>query len=361
MFLHTHRRSGLLLAVTNRTSQYLNVWLDQGRLTVQIQSSQTVACENVVNDGYLHLVGISITEGQISLLESDMVCASVEASQIYIRTGDKIYVGGIEDADISARFGGYFKGCIQDLRLNNWRLQFFPFSVPVTFYSPERLVNVLEGCVGDEVCAVGISSVTFQNNVILRYRSNGLISRHLTSISFSIRTRKRNASVLHANSSTDFVTVSLQNSLLVMELLSISSGSSSSNPLIMHSTRPLADGKWHNVELFMVSPKVNTSKWIMLLRGNAEDTVISKSESGNLDFLREGVDILLGGRSFRLADWNLIGCLSTVEIGGIILPYYGATDVRLPRTQEEQFIKISTVSLLRGCKGDVVASFINMP
>ncbi|KAB5559433.1 hypothetical protein PHYPO_G00029070 [Pangasianodon hypophthalmus] len=415
MFLHTHRKSGLLLAVTNRTSQYLNVWLEQGRLTVQIHSSQTVACENVVSDGYLHLVGISITEGQISLLESDTVCASVEASQIYIRTGDKIYVGGMEDADVSARFGGYFKGCIQDLRLNNWRLQFFPFSVPVTFSSPERLVNVLEGCVGDELCAknpcrnggtcvslrdnfscicppstsgryckdvrwcelspcpypskcitVGlgydcISSVTFQNDVILRYRSNGLISRHLTSISFSIRTRKRNASVLHANSSTDFVTVSLLNGLLVMELLSISSGLSSSSPLIMHSTRPVADGKWHNVELFMVSPKVNTSKWIMLLQGNVEDTVTSKLESGNLDFLREGVDILLGGQSFRLADWNLIGCLSTVEIGGIVLPYYGATDVRLPRTQEEQFIKISTVSLLRGCKGDVVASFINMP
>lgn len=111
----------------------------------------------------------------------------------------------------------------------------------------------------------------------------------------------------------------------------------------------------------MVSPKVNTSKWIMLLQGIVEDTVTSKSASGNLDFLREDVDILLGGKSFRLADWNLIGCLSTVEIGGIILPYYGTTDVRLPRTQEEQFIKISTVSLLRGCKGDMVASFINMP
>ncbi|XP_053491020.1 protein crumbs homolog 1 [Ictalurus furcatus] len=414
MFLHTHQKSGLLLAVTNRTSQYLNVWLEQGRLTTQIHSSQTVACENVVSDGHLHLVGISIAEGQIRLLESDLVCASVEARQIYIRTGDKIYVGGMEDADISARFGGYFKGCIQDLRLNNWRLQFFPFSLPVIFYSPERLVNVLEGCVGDELCAenpcqnggtcislrdnfscicppstsgrcceelqwcelspcpypsqcitVGlgyecISRVTFQNNVVLRYRSNGLISRHLTSISFSIRTRKRNAFVLHANSSTDFVTVSLQNGLLVMELLSISSGSSSSSPLIMHSFRTIADGKWHNVELFMVSPKVNTSKWIMLLQGIVEDTVTSKSASGNLDFLREDVDILLGGKSFRLANWNLIGCLSTVEIGGIILPYYGTTDVRLPRTQEEQFIKISTVSLLRGCKGDMVASFINM-
>lgn len=123
---------------------------------MQIHSSQTVACENIVNDGHLHLVGISSTEDKISLLESDLVCASLEASQIYIHTGDQIYVGGMEDADISASFGGYFKGCIQDLRLNNWHLQFFPISVPITFYGPECLVNVLEGCVGDELCAVGL-------------------------------------------------------------------------------------------------------------------------------------------------------------------------------------------------------------
>lgn len=116
-----------------------------------------------MNDGHLHLVGISIAEDQISLLESDLVCASVEARWINIQTGDKIYVGGMEDADILPRFGGSFKGCIQDLRLNNWRLQFFPFSVPVIFYRPERLVNVLEGCVGDELCAVGLKGLQQQS------------------------------------------------------------------------------------------------------------------------------------------------------------------------------------------------------
>lgn len=197
--------------------------------------------------------------------------------------------------------------------------------------------------------------MTFQNNDILRYRSNGLISRHLSSISFSIRTHKRNTSVLHANSSTDFVSVSLENGLLVMKLQSVSS-----SPLIMRSTRLIADGEWHNVELFMVFPKANTSQWIMLLQGNVEDSVTSRSEAGNLDFLREGVDILLGGWTSRLADWNLIGCLSTVEIGGIVLPYYGVTDVMLPRTQEEQFMKISIDSLLKGCDGNEMATFPNI-
>lgn len=155
MFLRTHERSGLLLAVTNRTSRYLKVWLEQGRLTMQIDGSQSVACENVINDGYLHLVRISITEGLISLLESELECASVKARQIYIQTGDRIYVGGIEDADVSATFGGNFKGCIQDVRLNNWHLQFFPLGVPAIFYSPERLVNVSQGCLRDDLCAVG--------------------------------------------------------------------------------------------------------------------------------------------------------------------------------------------------------------
>lgn len=159
VFVRTHERSGLLLAVTNRTSWYLKVWLEQGRLTVQVHGSEIAACENVLNDGYLHLVGISIAEGQISLLESELECASVEASQIYIHTGDNIYVGGVEDADVSANFGGYFKGCIQDLRLNNWLLQFTPQSVPAAFNSPERLVNISEGCFGDDLCAVGLNVI----------------------------------------------------------------------------------------------------------------------------------------------------------------------------------------------------------
>lgn len=199
----------------------------------------------------------------------------------------------------------------------------------------------------------GISNITFQDNTTLVYRGNGLISRHLTSIVFSIRTRKHNAAVLHAESGPDFVTVSIQDGFLVLELLSGTSSSSSLSPVILHSPRPVADGEWHVIELLMDRPWANSSQWIMVPLDEKDARTVSDSMTGNLDFLREGIDIMLGGLGPE-SDWNLIGCLSNVEIGGIVLPYYGPTEVRFPRTQEEKFNKISETPVQTGCVGEVV-------
>ncbi|XP_072517038.1 protein crumbs homolog 1 [Salminus brasiliensis] len=408
MFLRTRRKSGLLLLVTNSTNQYLRVWLEQGRLKAQVDNSQSVVSKNIVSDGDIHFVSVAVEYGQMMLLESDLVSGPVPVDPVDMHAGDKVYVAGMDDTVTSTVFGGHFKGCIQDLRLNDMPLLFFPSGVPGKSYSPEHLVNVSEGCIGDDYCTknpcqnggmcfsvwddfmctcppstsgrhcekvqwcelspcpaqaqcrtVGqgyecISSATFQSDIILTYRSNGLISRHLTNISFSIRTRKRNATILHAHSGSDFVSVSLQDGLLVLELLStLSSFSPSSSPLTLHSARAISDGKWHSIQLFMVAPWANSSQWTMHLPDDGEELITSSSKASNLDFLREGVDILLGGLGTE-PDSNLIGCLSTVEIGGIVLPYYSPSDVRLPRTQEEQFQKASTASVLSGCAGGLV-------
>lgn len=198
----------------------------------------------------------------------------------------------------------------------------------------------------------GISNGIFLDNTTLVYRGNGLISRHLTSIVFSIRTRKHNAAVLHAESGTDFVTVSIQDGFLVLELLSGAFASSTLSPVTLHSPRPVADGEWHVVELLMTNPWANSSQWMMVPLDEKNETTISDSVTGNLDFLREGIDIMLGG--LGESGWNLIGCLSNVEIGGIVLPYYSSSEVRFPRTQEEKFNKISEKPVQTGCVGEMV-------
>lgn len=69
-----------------------------------------------------------------------------------------------------------------------------------------------------------------------------------------------------------------------------------------------------------------------------------------MDFLRQGVEIFLGGLAPD-AGWSLAGCLGTVELGGIALPYFSSSDVNLPRLQEEQFVQTSLHPPLLGCSG----------
>lgn len=77
---------------------------------------------------------------------------------------------------------------------------------------------------------------------------------------------------------------------------------------------------------------------------------MSSVTCGDLDFLRENVDILLGG----LGPWaNFEGCLGLIEIGDLSLPFYNQTELNLPRPQEEQFSRTSA-SPSFGCQGSRV-------
>ncbi|XP_051551559.1 protein crumbs homolog 1-like, partial [Myxocyprinus asiaticus] len=408
MFFRTRKESGLLVLLTNSTCRFLHLWLEKGQLNVQVNNMKIITGESLVNDGEIHFVGINIVEG-VLMLESDREFKSMNVQPVSVQLGDEVYVGGLGDGQDASAFGGYFKGCLQDVQLNERKLQFFMFGTSAMSYNPDRMVDVTAGCTSDDSCSKNpcqnegmcfslwddftcncppntagrrceevrwcelspcppqaacktldqgyecISNVTFQDNSTLVYRGNGLISHHLTSIVFSIRTRKRNAAVLHAESGPDFITVSIQDGFLVLELLSGSSFSSSSplSPLTLFSPRPVADGEWHVVELLMANPWANSSQWILVPLDEKDEPTMSNSMAGNLDFLQEGVDILLGGLGPE-SGWNLIGCLSNVEIGGIVLPYYGPAEVRFPRLQEEMFHKISEVPVHTGCAGEVV-------
>ncbi|KAI7791388.1 hypothetical protein IRJ41_018779, partial [Triplophysa rosa] len=408
MFLRTRKESGLLVLLANSTTQYFGLWLEKGILKVKLNSLKISSVGSVVNDGEIHFVSITVKEGMMILQASGHEFRLTDFHAVSILLGDKVYVGGLVDGQESSAFGGYFKGCLQDLQLNEQKLQFFPLAVSVMSYKPDHMVDVTAGCTSDDSCSKNpcqngglcfsawddftcncppytagrrceevswcelkpcppqaacralkrgyecISNVTFQDTGTLIYRGNGLITRHLTSVVFSIRTRKRNAPVLHAESGSDFVTVSIQDGFLALELLSGSSFTSSPlSPMTLHSAKPVSDGQWHVMELLMADPWANSSQWIMVSLDEMDEPAVSNSAAGNLDFIREGVDILLGGLGTE-SGWNLIGCLSTVEIGGIVLPYYGPDEVRFPQTQDEKFEKISEVPVQVGCVGGMV-------
>lgn len=200
--------------------------------------------------------------------------------------------------------------------------------------------------------------MTLRNDSILAYRGNGKIRNHLSSVLLSVRTRQTDATLLHTEKGSEFITISLQDSHLLLEL---QAGGGEASPKLTAQSRGLvSDGQWHMVELSMEAPDLQTSRWIMVLDGGRdgveEEHVVSEVASGSLAFLREGVDILLGGLGPE-AGGNLDGCLGPVQIGGLPLPYYGDTDLNLPRPQEGQFVRNpGAATPLYGCRGASVCT-----
>lgn len=184
---------------------------------------------------------------------------------------------------------------------------------------------------------------------MLSYRGNGRISRNLTSLSLNLRTRRRKAAILHAEEGSAFITVSIQDGFLFVEHQSTYEEEGVST--VSLSTRSsVSDGEWHSVRFLMAAPWEQTSRWTLVLDEDVEEASTSTSRGGNLDFLREGVDIFLGGLAPDNG-WSLAGCLGTVELGGIALSYFGSSGVNLPRMQEEQFVQTSPQAPLVGCGG----------
>ncbi|KAJ8279108.1 hypothetical protein COCON_G00061740 [Conger conger] len=407
VFVRTRKRGGLLLALSDGSGPYLQAWLEDGRVLVQGRAGQpdSLAGKQFVSDGSFHLVSVKIERNQVSLVESAGRQGTVSARGLRVRSGDLVHVGGLAERGEAASFGGHFKGCMQDLRLDSRRLQFFPIGVPVNGFALQRQVGVARGCAGEDYCSKNpchnggtcysiwedftctcppntagrrceevqwcelrpcpsaavcqllpqgfecISNATFYDDgSVLSYKSNGKIFRNLIDISFSVRTRKGDAVIIHVEKGPEFVTVSLRDSHLFLELLS----GETSLPLTLRSRKPVSDGRWHSVRLSATSPRSPASQWTMRV-DEEERPATSAGRAGDLDFLKEGADVLLGGPGPDGAR-NLVGCLSTVWVGGVALPYHGAAEVGLPRPQEEQFVKTSRRAAVSGCSEERACS-----
>ncbi|KAM3865556.1 protein crumbs homolog 1-like [Diretmus argenteus] len=406
MFIRTRQSSGLLLILANSTSQYLCLWLEEGRVKVQVNNFETLVGRGLVSDGHFHLVTVKLESEVAILFQSAQSQGSIPIRHVQARPGDRVYVGGLPHQRASAAFGGYFKGCVQDLRINSKRLQFYPIATSVGSYSLKHLMNVSEGCSSDNACTVNpclnggvcysmwddftcncppntagrrceevkwcelspcpttavcqprsqgfecLSNVTLESDSsILSYQGNGKIKRSLSNVFLSLRTRQSDATLLHAQNGSDYLAISLQDSHLVMELQA-----GDSPKLTLKTPSQINDGEWHALEFSMENQRLQSSKWIMAMDGGKEEIHMSNTTAGNLDFLREGVDIFLGGLE-QGAGGNLVGCLGPVEIGGLPLPFHGDTELNLPRPQEEQFVRINGHAAPRyGCWGASVCA-----
>nr|XP_051676393.1 protein crumbs homolog 1 isoform X2 [Oryctolagus cuniculus] len=397
MFIRTHRPSGLILALENSTYQYIRVWLEHGRLAMLTPNSPKLVVKFVLSDGNVHLISLKIQPNKIELYQSSQNLAFISTPTWKIQRGDVIYIGGLPSRQETEVSGGFFKGCIQDIRLNHQNLEFFPNSMNNTSRNP-ILVNVTQGCSGDNICkskpchnggicyplwddfscscpahTTGkaceqvhwcllspcapaaqcqvvpqgfecIANAVFseQSGEIL-FKSNGNISRELTNITFGFRTRDANVQILHAEKEPEFLNVSIQDSRLFFQLQS----GNSIDLLSLTSVQPVNDGTWHQVTLSMANPLAQASRWHMEV-DNQAPFATSSIATGNLNFLKDDTDIRVGGPAIDSMK-GMQGCLSTIEIGGIYLSYFENGQGFPPKPQKEQFLKISRNPVATGC------------
>ncbi|XP_069315423.1 protein crumbs homolog 1 [Eulemur rufifrons] len=397
MFVRTRRPSGLLLALENSTHQFVRVWIERGRPAMLAPGSPKLVVKFVISDGNAHLISLKIEPGKIELYQSSQNLGFISAPTWKIQRGDVVYIGGLPDKQETELNGGFFKGCIQDMRLNNQNLEFFPNSTNNASLN-SILVNVTEGCPGDNMCkstpchnggvcralwddfscscpahTAGkaceeaqwcglspcppgaqcrplpqgfecIANAVFdgQSSEVL-FRSNGNITRELTNITFGFRTRDANVMLLRAEKEPEFLNISIRDSRLFFQLRS----GNSFYVLRLASVQSVNDGTWHEVAFSMTDPLAQASRWRMEV-DKQTPPVTSVTAAGSLGFLKDDTDIHVGDQA-TASTRGLEGCLGTIEVGGIFLPYFGNVRGFARKPQEEQFLKVSTHSVATGC------------
>lgn len=154
LFLRTRRLDGFVLALDNGSSQYLHMWLEDGRVAAQLDGLEILKSKSPINDGGVHFVSLEIEAGRMTLRVAAQEQGRVEVGMVGVEAGHSVFVGGLTGSRMTSVFGGYLKGCVQDLRVNDRRLQFFLLHASVNSFPPKLMENVTAGCSGDDVCRV---------------------------------------------------------------------------------------------------------------------------------------------------------------------------------------------------------------
>ncbi|TKS78021.1 Protein crumbs -like protein 1 [Collichthys lucidus] len=375
------KHNGLLLQLSREEKSYLTIYLKEG--TVAIHSPHTTLLSEAifVTDGNNNLVTIKVHYGHVVFPKAGNHRA---LGNVSVEAGDVAYVGGLPAGKSMNAWGGNFKGCLQDIRLDHKHLTTEDHPEGVEVYQASTKENVLPGCHSDDTCkgepcfnggrcqvtwndfkcncsinysgrlcetrlwcvdnpcTEGVRCVdlidgyeclteaTFQDNA-LQYVANNSLLNSVTNITVDIRTRDTNGIVLKATSRSEVFCLGLLNSSLLVKL---DSGSSTELQAFTSET-VIADGAWHRIQLIMVNPTQLVSRWRLLVDGQRVGT---SGVVGNLNFLNH--------TKIWLAE-KFTGCLGEVRIGGVYLPLINVPDA----PQMSQFSKLGGHEPTIGCHG----------
>jgi hypothetical protein len=129
------------------------VYLKEGGVALYSPHTTLLSEAGFVADGLRHLVSLELRYGNVVFPRAGNHRA---LGNVSLQAGDVALVGGplAGDQDTATSWGGHFKGCLQDMRLDHKYLEMGsgPPSDEVYLIAEEQ--DVLEGCHSDETCKV---------------------------------------------------------------------------------------------------------------------------------------------------------------------------------------------------------------
>ncbi|MBZ3889584.1 Protein crumbs-like protein 2 [Sciurus carolinensis] len=385
--LRTREPAGLLLQFANISAAGLTVFLREGQIWAQALGGPALLFPGRWDDGVRHLVTLSFGPDQLQ----DVV--------------QQVHVGGRLFPADTQPWGGPFRGCLQDLRLNGRHLPFFPLLTENSSQLSElggQAQNLTLGCVSEDTCSpdpcfnggtclvtwndfhctcpgnftgptcaqqlwcpsqpclppatceevpdgfVCVAEATFREGPPAAFSGHNVSSaRRLSGLALAFRTRDTEAGLLRASAGVQAgLWLAVRNGSLTA---SVRSGSGGSGAVLPAPGPRVADGAWHRVRLVMEQPAAVASRWLLWL-DSAATPVALRGLAGDLDFL-QGPD----AARVLLAE-NFTGCLGRVAIGGLPLPLAGPRPGAFPGPREHFAAWPGTPAPRLGCLGAPVCA-----
>ncbi|KAB5567583.1 hypothetical protein PHYPO_G00234400 [Pangasianodon hypophthalmus] len=389
--LRTLKTSGLILQLKRGNQAYFSVFLRRGTINVAVYSSIRES-STFIADGEKVLITIDVHGGFLYFNHAEILFRPATFPELEVQAGDVVYLGGLPEEDDTIPWGGHFKGCLQDVRLDDTQLYMSLNKIIKIHEQPSYLAdishNLLEHCVSDEVCkgtpclnggecmikwndficfcplnytgktcdiqvwcasnpcVMGsqcvdlpdgyecLANATFENNA-LTYSASGTLAAPVTLVSVKLRTRTENGTLLRTSNGLEFFYMGLLNSFILVKIRN----SKTQEVLAFYSEVEVSDGEWHHVELRKTGSHYALSLWNLTVDGQVAG--LSQAFGDNFDFFNHS--------TVWLAE-NFTGCLGEVRIGGVYLPLVGGIHEEAP--QFSQFIHYgSTKEPLIGCSG----------
>ncbi|RVE65547.1 hypothetical protein OJAV_G00117580 [Oryzias javanicus] len=392
-FLKSLKPNGLLFqlrrpSVKDEGEVYFSVYLGMGRIFVSsLPDSASLTAPIFVTTGEKQLLFVEVKQGQVIFGHAGFYYGIGEIPEVIVNRGDQAYIGGLVRDWSSDEWGGYFKGCLQDLRMDSVKMDQDPWGGSnEAIYLPSGAENVKKGCISDDTCKVKpcrnggecsvlfndfacscleeytgktcetrvwcvknpcmkgghcvdlpagyecVYNATFDNNPV-HFSSGGSLTEPVSNIYIELRTRSQNAVVLKATWGSDLLMVGVLDSVVWVEIHIDNKAES----LTFKGIRQVADGLWHRVNVSMVERKRRVSPWIITVDGVTDSSSVPQ-RTGSLGFLnKEGAKVSIA-ESFT-------GCLGAVRLGGVYLPF--RDDIKAP--QPSQFYLLGKPKVQLGC------------